>query len=354
MIGINTLIIFVDIRGFTTWGEKVENAPFLDDFVPQWYAILAEQFSGVFIKHLGDGALIVREIESKTTTDLLHTHITRTLETIGAVESRFKALCKTYAEEQGTKIPLSLGWGIAKGPVQKINSDYIGSDINKCSRYCDLARPFGIVIDADDFPTVPQAAAPFALRFVKQTRILKGINDEAEVWVTKEVAEQFIPREEGRETPEVHVAGVCVKKENGVYYILLGKRNNNRRLYPGLYEGCGGQLARDELFTEGVVRHYKREYHVDVNVVDDLFLLYHICESSEPRIPGIRFLCEYLGGIPTSLNHIAPTPAWFSEEVFRSLPEQAFIPGLKAEMISLLEKYKARAAPPLPSRAALC
>ena len=29
--------------------------------------------------------------------------------------------------------------------------DYIGSNINRASRLCDMARSFGIVIDAEDF-----------------------------------------------------------------------------------------------------------------------------------------------------------------------------------------------------------
>ena len=240
---LNALIIFVDIRGFSSWAEKIGNIAFLDIFVEEWYKVLGKNFSySSLIKHLGDGAMIIQEIKEKTTAKLLRTLLAETLKNINACDKEFSRLCKKFSEEEGTKIPLVLGWGIAKGPIRRINGDYIGADINKCSRYCDIARPYGIVIDADDFQNLPVLPKNIARSFSKQTRLLTGIYEEAEVWVTKEIAEQFIPRESLRESPEVHIAGVCFKKEKGIYFILLGQRTKNRKLYPLLYEGCGGQL----------------------------------------------------------------------------------------------------------------
>jgi class 3 adenylate cyclase len=338
---VNALIVFVDIRGFTAWAEKIGNSAFLDEFAGQWYAILEKNFEkAALLKHLGDGALIVSEISGKTTSVLLKSLLRDTLKAISKTGGDFKAICKKFAEEEGTKIDLELGWGIAKGPVKRVNRDYIGADLNKCSRYCDIARPFGIVIDADDFQNLPSLPASLKIELTKQTRLLKGIHENADVWVTKEVAEQFIPREDLRENPEVHVAGICFKKEKGAYFVLLGKRSKERRLYPELFEGCGGQLARNELFYEGVIRHYKKEYHIDVKVFENVFGLYNINENNEPKIPGIRFLCEYVAGTPSSRNHIPPTPKWFSEAEFRRLSGKDFIPGLKDEIAKLLDIYR--------------
>ena len=335
---IKALIVFVDIRGFTVWSDKVSNAAILDDFVKQWYEILAGNFSnGICIKHHGDGAMIVQEMAGKTTAVLLRKHLAETLKRICKATDEFARLCRRLSEEEGTKIDLRLGWGIAKGPVKKINGDYVSADVNKCARYCDIARPFGIVIDADDFQSRPKVGA---LEFSRQTRLLKGIQEDCDVWVTKEIAEQFIPREGLRENPEVHVAGVCFKKERGKYFILLGQRAKNRKLYPLLYEGCGGQLAHNELFHEGVARHYEKEYHIEVSVHKDIFLLYEINTNNEPKIPGIRFLCEYLAGTPSSSNHVPPTPKWFSEGELAKLPDKQFIPGLKDEIAILLKRYK--------------
>jgi class 3 adenylate cyclase len=335
---IKALIIFVDIRGFTVWSEKVSNSAILDEFIENWYKILDKNFAGpkCLIKHLGDGAMIVREISEKITAKSLKTLLSETLNKIDRTDKDFGKFCKKLSEEEGTKIALSLGWGVAKGPIKKIGEDYIGADINKCSRYCDIARPSGIVIDADDFQNHPC----FSTGFSKQTRLLKGIHDDCDVWVTKKIAEQFIPREDLREHPEVHVAGICFKKEQGKYFVLLGQRTKSRRIYPLLYEGCGGQLSRNELFHEGVMRHYEKEYHITVKVYKDIFSLYEINVNNEPKIPGIRYLCEYQNGTPFSSNHIPPTPKWFSESEFKKLPKEQFIPGLKEEITALLEKYK--------------
>ena len=90
-----------------------------------------------------------------------------------------------------------------RGVAKQLNDVFIGATFNKCARLWDLARPFGIVIERHDFPTLPQNA-PY--RFVAQIRKLEGIVDDVNVWVTNEIATQFIPREKIREAPEVHIA----------------------------------------------------------------------------------------------------------------------------------------------------
>jgi len=338
---IKALIVFVDIRGFTAWSENVGNAAILDEFVENWYRILHINFrESQFIKPLGDGAMIIQEMPGKTTSQLLKTILTDTLRKVKKTNEDFRKFCKKLSEEEGTQIGLFLGWGIAKGPVKKIKDDYIGADINKCSRYCDIARPYGIVIDAYDFQKLPDLFKTIDMKFLKQTRILRGIRDDCDVWVSRKIAEQFIPREDLRESPEVHVAGICFKDENGICSILLGQRKKTRKLFPSLYEGCGGQLARDELFHEGVMRHYEKEYQIKVKVRRDIFSLYEIIINNEPKIPGIRFLCDYVSGIPSSPNHIPPTPKWFTEAEFKKIPKDQFIPGLKDEMAKFFEIYK--------------
>jgi len=335
------LIVFVDIRGFTVWSDKVENAEILESFIQGWYDVINKNFpSATLVKLLGDGAMIVRKMPDKTTAEDLKTILSETLKTIKDATKDFNAHCNRLSEEEGTRIALPLGWGIVKGPVKRIGKgrslDYVGANLNKCSRYCDIARPTGIVIDADDFQVLPET---FMGDFSKQTRSLKGIDDECHVWVTKSISEQFVPREELRETPEVHVAGICFRNEQGKAQVLLGLRSKSRRLFPSLYEGCGGQLACDELFHEGVARHYEKEYHIKVRVNRAIYSLYEIDKHNEPKIPGVRFLCEYESGTPFSQNH-DPLPAWFSEDDFKDIPAEKFIPGLKAEIEQFFEKYK--------------
>jgi class 3 adenylate cyclase len=339
---IDALTIFVDVRGFTAWAENVDVFPFFDAFMNDWHTELRKTFKGSFIKNLGDGAMIVSEINKKTTSVFLRDLLLRYLKKINVANADFLAICKRYSEENGAKIPLRLGWGVTKGKIKKtLNNDYIGADLNKCSRYCNIARPYGIVIDAIDFQVLPEIPEDFGIRLTHQKRKLKGIDEDLDVWVTQEISETLLTREEKRETPEVHIAGICFKQEAGGYYVLLAKRKKTRRIYPGLFEGCGGQLARNELFAAGVRRHYLLELGIEVEVFEDCHKLYAIEVANEPVIPGVAFMCRYINGDPASFNH-EPAPRWYSENEFNGLPENEFIPGLKQEIEEFFALFKER------------
>ena len=344
---VDALIIYADARGFTSWAEKVENFNFIDVFSKKWYGLLDEIFSGhdeyaIQIKYLGDGAMVIREIKEEITVDFLQNLIDETLIKVVEVNNKFDILCKEFSIIKGTTVPLKLGWGINRGTIKKLdNKEYIGAEINKCARYCGFARPFGIVIDVHDFPKPSESAlANLEIELFRREPKLKGIVDIPEVWVTKEISTNFWTREELKQAPEVHVAGLCFKQEKNRIYVLLGKRKASRRLFPSLYEGCGGQLAYGESFTDGVKRHYSLEYGVEIEVYAEQHSFYLINEADEPLIPGIRFLCEYIGGEPKSENHEPPTPKWFSEKDFYEMEEESFIKGLKKEIEKGFTKFK--------------
>ena len=157
--------------------------------------------------------------------------------------------------------------------------------------------------------------------------------------INKVDVKKFLTREDIKHTPEVHVAGVCFKLEKDIRKVLLAKRSSSRRLYPNLYEGCGGQLAHNENFATGVKRHYKLEFGLNIQVREDMHKFYYIQQANEPIIPGIRFACEYVEGNPKSENHTECK--WLSREEISRIPEEDFIPGLKEdflEFFDLLEK----------------
>ena len=147
------------------------------------------------------------------------------------------------------------------------------------------------------------------------------------------------PNEELRETPEVHVAGFCIKEEVEGIKILIAKRGMERRLYPSLFEGCGGQLKYSESFV-GVTRHFRCEMNITVKVLENVHQFYSIVQPKEPYIPGIVFLCKHIEGIPNSQNHEEIT--WVSEQELLDMDAALFIPGVKAEILKLVEMYKNR------------
>ena len=196
-------------------------------------------------------------------------------------------------------------------------------------------RPFGIAIDRDDFPELPREARGLTA----QMRRFAGIG-EIPVWVSAEIASQFIPRERLRESPEVHVAGTCLMEErSGRMKLLLARRAPDRRLFPGKFEGCGGQLRYSETFVEGIRRHFRQELNLDVEVLPELHCCYEIREPDEPIIPGIRFLCRRIGtNEPSSMNH--SELRWVTESEFRNMPAHDFVGDLKHEVLDLLEHYE--------------
>jgi len=174
---------------------------------------------------------------------------------------------------------------------------------------------------------------------VPQVRRLRGIG-EVRVWVSSEIATQFIPREQLRESPEVHIAGTCFEEEGpGKLRFLFARRSRDRRLFPGKLEGCGGQLRYSETFVDGVRRHFTQELGLDVEVLADFHRFYVIRESNEPVIPGIRFLCRRVGtNEPSSNNH--SELIWLTEKEFHNTPSHDFVDNMKYEVIELVSAYK--------------
>lgn len=333
----NALVIFVDVRGFTRWSESNEVFVNLNDFVLGFLDILRSRFKAPDwqMKPLGDGALLLMEIKGvlkpRDTAKLL----ARVLQQVDKVNEEFGAHCTAFAQAVGHAAQLRLGWGIVRGKVMRVGTDWAGHNLNKGARLCSEARPYGVLIDKDDFPQLPAGHQ----RFVPQVRRLLDIG-EVRVWATPEIASKFVPREQIREQPEVHIAGTCVTEDSrGSLRVLIARRSLERRLYPGKFEGCGGQLRYSESFTDGVRRHFRLELGIDVEVFSDLHAFYEIREPNEPLIPGIRFLCRRVGDVdPTSANH--SELRWVTEREFRNMPAEEFVGSLKREVLSLIDQFK--------------
>jgi class 3 adenylate cyclase len=334
---ITALVVFVDVRGFTRWSEATEVFINLDYFISGFLDILRKHFpdSSYHHKPLGEGAMIVLHDAERQTSRAMTSLLGRSLTIISRVERDFRKHCKEFANRVGHPADLSLGWGIVHGKIIRVGDDWAGHNLNKCSRLCSEARPFGVVVDRDDFPELPREAKDY----VRQVRRLRGIG-EVQVWVTPEIASQFVPREKLRETPEVHVAGTCISDDQeGNIKLLFARRSPERQLFPGKLEGCGGQLRYSESFVDGVARHFRSELNLDVQVLDDLHRFYEIRQPDSPIIPGIRFLCRQVGdNEPSSAHHTEIV--WMAEPEFRKANSQDFVGHLKEQVIELLEDYK--------------
>jgi len=97
-------------------------------------------------------------------------------------------------------------------------------------------------------------------------------------------------REDGINKLEVHVAGVCLRKKDDQWQVLVAKRSPNRQLYPNMWECGGGQLNPGENFIDGLKRQMKEELGVIINNPRE-FKVYEI-NLSQKKIPGVRFICD--------------------------------------------------------------
>jgi 8-oxo-dGTP diphosphatase len=117
---------------------------------------------------------------------------------------------------------------------------------------------------------------------------------------TKALKNKLMAREEKQQKIEVHVAGVCLRETESDIEILIVKRQESRKLYPGKWECGGGQVNAGENFEEAITRQIKEELGVIANKVV-VFGTYQIetPDLEQKKIPGIKFVCfwdEYVNG----------------------------------------------------------
>lgn len=101
----------------------------------------------------------------------------------------------------------------------------------------------------------------------------------------------FPTREQGTENLETHVAGVCVRKADDAWYVLVARRLETRWLFPEQWECGGGQVRCGEGFASALRRQFFEEFGLDVQPHHPLEV-YDITVSSDQQIiPGVRILC---------------------------------------------------------------
>ncbi|MCD6260751.1 MAG: NUDIX domain-containing protein [Thaumarchaeota archaeon] len=143
-------------------------------------------------------------------------------------------------------------------------------------------------------------------------------------------------REEGIHKIEVHVAGICLKNEEGRFKILIGKRTRSRQLFPNCWECGGGQVHRGENFVTALKRQMKGEFGIDV-VVECPIGVYEI-KTNNTIIPGLRFICRPKDNQQEIVVRKELVEyKWIDES---EIDIYEFIPGLKEDLKRALSLYK--------------
>ncbi len=144
-------------------------------------------------------------------------------------------------------------------------------------------------------------------------------------------------REKERYKIEVHVAGIVF--DNDKVFVL--KRSPARRLYPDLWECGGGQVNPGENFEEAIVRQLREEAGIECKPIG-ILETYEILapDLDQKKIPGIRFVCEFLGytyGEEPKISEEHTEGKWISID---EADELEFIPGLKEKIREAYHLYK--------------
>lgn len=140
----------VDIRGFTSFSQTVDSVEAANFLKRVYLRIIEEYFQfACYFKPTGDGLLIVTEYDANSLKEMANEVIEASLRLL----EDFPELCKSDPMVY-FKTPNQIGIGISRGAACCISSenetlDYAGKAINLASRLTNIARPSGIVFDAD-------------------------------------------------------------------------------------------------------------------------------------------------------------------------------------------------------------
>jgi class 3 adenylate cyclase len=191
------IAVILDIRSFSSFAMKVESVQ-TTAFLKRIYIELIDRYFGKasFIKPTGDGLLLAFPYNETNLKSIASEVIKSCLTCL----TDFSKLCEGD-EMINFKTPDKIGIGISRGAATRVISggitiDYSGRPFNIASRLMELARPTGIVIDADfGITLIPTDVVD---KFSTYDVDLKGIAEDTlmKIYYTKDLTD--IPSEKMR------------------------------------------------------------------------------------------------------------------------------------------------------------
>lgn len=148
----HAIAVNIDIRGFSTFCEKVDSADVMI-FIKRVYRRFLDDYfkEAPFTKAMGDGLLVVMPYDESN----VETLAVGTIDACLKAHDDFSSFCKgNKMISRRAPLPDKIGIGVAKGAVSRLVSsgktfDYSGRVLNLASRLMNVARPSGVVFDAD-------------------------------------------------------------------------------------------------------------------------------------------------------------------------------------------------------------
>jgi len=190
----HVIAVNLDIRGFSLFCRKVDSANVGLFIVEVYRDLIDECFPNVsFLKPTGDGLLAIIPYERDNLGEVANDTMNACLKAL----REFPSFCANN-RMINFKVPQKLGIGLSRGAVCRLVSgdetlDYSGTVLNLASRLMNLARPSGIVFDADfDIELFPEEIRKV---FAKEKVWLLGIaeSEPIEIYYSKEYGTKILP-----------------------------------------------------------------------------------------------------------------------------------------------------------------
>lgn len=150
-------------------------------------------------------------------------------------------------------------------------------------------------------------------------------------------------REAGVHRIEIHVAAAALRRVRGRAELLALHRAATRSLFPGYWEGVGGQVSPGESLDDAVLRHLSDEAGLAGRVVcpfDTYVIDPGLRSGADELIPGVRFLVSLDSGAQPTIDH-RQHQGWRWVPV-RSLAEVPWIPGMLPQLHRAVDLFEAQ------------
>lgn len=174
------LVLIYDIRGFTAASRRLSSKD-LGAFATGAHRAILDLFAArppTFVKHLGDGHLLLWETSDPPDPDLVATVV----HAAARAQTAFAAYVAGHATS-GAHVPRHVGVGVAHGEVTR-SDDYYGVALNLAARLQNLARPEGLALDRGVFELAGRQDERLRTAFRRARVRLKGLGSTL-VWVAR-------------------------------------------------------------------------------------------------------------------------------------------------------------------------
>jgi class 3 adenylate cyclase len=158
-VTVDTVVIFVDMRGSTAWALRIDNSDRVRRFMNELRTWILRQSKEALnrdvrpelIKFLGDGYLLIWEMRDNL--DAREFGLSLAI----ALQDGYAAFKRDLVEREHMPddFPMDLGVGIAVGPALRLTSenglrDYLGKAVNFAAKFQGMTRTNGGVVAAQD------------------------------------------------------------------------------------------------------------------------------------------------------------------------------------------------------------